>query len=117
MRVEEPMLSMVATRLRADSLSGASVPSARQAPLELVDLGDQPEDGGGDLDAIGVERALGHARIYTQLHPIRQPNSTPEYTRMGRLVPPDKVVLPRRSTLSSPNWGPVLIPIRDQKPR
>lgn len=33
MRVDEPMLSMVATRRRADSRSGASVPRARQAPL------------------------------------------------------------------------------------
>src|SRR5690606_29536149 len=32
-RVEEPMLSMVATRRNADSRSGASVPRARQAPL------------------------------------------------------------------------------------
>ena len=33
MRVDEPMLSMVATRRSADSLSGAKVPKARQAPL------------------------------------------------------------------------------------
>ena len=33
MRVEEPMLSMVATRRSADRRSGASVPKARQAPL------------------------------------------------------------------------------------
>jgi len=32
-RVEEPILSMVATRRRAFSRSGAIVPSARQAPL------------------------------------------------------------------------------------
>src|SRR5690606_9550811 len=35
MRVDEPMLSMVATRRRVDSRSGASVPKARQAPLNL----------------------------------------------------------------------------------
>jgi hypothetical protein len=33
MRVEDPMLSIVATRRKALSRSGASVPSARQAPL------------------------------------------------------------------------------------
>src|SRR5882672_1212608 len=33
MRVDDPMLSMVATRRRAESRSGASVPRARQAPL------------------------------------------------------------------------------------
>ena len=32
-RVEDPMLSIVATRRKADKRSGASVPSARQAPL------------------------------------------------------------------------------------
>ena len=32
-RVDEPMLSMVATRRSAESRSGASVPKARQAPL------------------------------------------------------------------------------------
>ena len=33
MRVDEPMLSMVAARRRAQSRSGASVSSARQAPF------------------------------------------------------------------------------------
>jgi hypothetical protein len=33
MRVDDPMLSIVATRRRADKRSGASVLSARQAPL------------------------------------------------------------------------------------
>jgi len=33
MRVDEPMLSMVATRRRAESRSGASIPRARHAPL------------------------------------------------------------------------------------
>jgi hypothetical protein len=33
MRVEEPMLSMVATRRRVERRSGASLPKARQAPL------------------------------------------------------------------------------------
>ena len=50
MRVDEPMLSMVATRNNADNRSGAKVPRARHAPFELVDAGDQTEHNGSDLD-------------------------------------------------------------------
>ena len=38
--------------------------------LELVDLGDQAQDLGRDLDGVGVDRFLGHSQIYIHLRPI-----------------------------------------------
>ena len=55
MRVEEPMLSMVATRRRAESRSGANVPSARQAPLNSSRPAMSLRSFGSDLDGIGSD--------------------------------------------------------------
>jgi hypothetical protein len=68
-KVDEPMLSMVATRSSAESQSGARVPSERQAPLELIDTRDEAQDFGAYLDGMGSDH--GH-RYYPHLYPFRQ---------------------------------------------
>ena len=66
MRVDEPILSMVATRRRADSRAGASVPKARQAPLNSSILAMRLRISG----VIWMVSALSINQYYTHLHPI-----------------------------------------------
>ncbi len=66
MRVDEPMLSMVATRRRADRRSGASVQGTPSA-FEFVDPRNEAQDLRGDLDDVDPQ----HEPI---LHPF-----TPNY--------------------------------------
>jgi hypothetical protein len=71
MRVEEPMLSIVATRRSAESRSGANVPSARHAPLNSS----IPEM---SIRMSGVIRRVSVA--------IMTPNPTPIYTHIPQPV-------------------------------
>ena len=59
MRVEDPMLSIVATCRSAFNRSGASVPS----PLKFVDFAQQSEQFRRDLNGVGID----HTRIHTGL--------------------------------------------------
>lgn len=60
------MLSMVATRRRADSRSGASVPRARQAPLNSSILAMRLKISG----VIWMVSVCSTNQYYTHLHPI-----------------------------------------------
>jgi hypothetical protein len=55
MRVEEPMLSMVAMRRRDVRRSGRDPPERGPYALEFVDLRDQPEDLGCDREGVGAD--------------------------------------------------------------
>ena len=63
MRVEDPMLSMVATRRKALRRSGASVPKARQAPLNLAIR----KRISGEIWIWVVSNILGFKHIYTHI--------------------------------------------------
>src|SRR5437879_3566440 len=66
MRVDDPMLSMVATLRRADRRSGAKAPRARQAPLNSSISAMKPRISGVILRVVGW---------------IMTPNITPNYTQ------------------------------------
>src|SRR3990167_6804230 len=66
MRVEEPMLSMVATRRRADRRSGASEPKARQTPLNSSILAMRFRISG----VIWRVSVVSMNQYYTNLHPF-----------------------------------------------
>ena len=71
MRVDDPMLSIVATRRSADRRSGAKVPSARHAPLN------------SSISAI-KERISGVIRMVSVLIGRRaMPEYTPNCTHLG----------------------------------
>jgi hypothetical protein len=52
MRVDVPILSMAATRRKAERRCGASVPKARHAPLNSSIRGIQTQDLGCDLEGV-----------------------------------------------------------------
>lgn len=70
MRVEEPMLSMVATRRNADKRSGAIAPRARHAPLNSSILAIRPKTSGviWRVSTLSINRSLNQK--HTHLHPI-----------------------------------------------
>ena len=65
MRVEDPILSIVAMRRRAFRRSGARMPSARQAPLNSSSSDRRGQKLGCNLEGVGVD----HTRIHTGLDP------------------------------------------------
>jgi hypothetical protein len=78
MRVDEPILSIVATRRKAESRSGANAPRACHTPLKLLKCGDEIQDSGVDLE---LDRADHYAHQYTRLHPFLTPRTTPDHAQ------------------------------------
>jgi hypothetical protein len=69
MRVDDPMLSMVATRRSAFRRSGAM--GAKQAPraFELIDLRQECQQFLRNLDCVSVEHTRNYAGLYRIVHP------------------------------------------------